>query len=1129
MGAYAQTDGLTYQAIILDPNIQELPGVNASGNILPNAQVTLRFTIFSQDGSVAYKEQHQTQTDADGMINLVIGQGEQISQNAFTNIRWVGTRKDLMVEINLGDRFNELSTQTLTFVPFAFHRDIIATGNLNAEGDILFGENLVVNGTANLNSSLNVNNESATQLSGSLSVTGATQLNNSLDVNNQQRTRFTGTLEVDGDTHFGDRLGVADATQLNSTLQVEGSTRLRSTLDVEGTTRLRDRLIVDEAVLLNSTLTVEDATILRRTLDVDGATTLNNALRVDNQRATTLSGDLTVDGVSDFNSNVLVNNASNVNVSGDMTIGGDTVLQQDVTVEGDTNLNSSLSVNNGNPTSLSGILAVEGQTSMGSELLTQGTSDLNNLLRVNNGSDTYLSGTLSVGLATQLNGRLMVLNGSPTYLSGSLNVNGEIEFGDNLTVEGITNFNDELNVLNGALVTLSGDLDVEGNTALGGNLDVFNATTLNDNLTVTNSEPTSFTGPLEIDGATTLNNALEVTGQSPSSLNGTLSVDEATVLNASLDVLNGSPSALTGTLTVDESTSLQANLDVTNGSSTFLSGNVAVEEATDLNALNVNNSAETELTGILTVAEATTLNDILTVNNATTLNNDLTVTGSTSLTNLTSSGISVSSDNPNAVATFVNTNTQNGKGITIKLGKNHGAWDGSTIVQVPNPTLADLDDPQGTYYTEFQFLKAKLQNPGPITFNEAISLAPDVIDQMARNNIQNQTFTLINNNLGLPKAFPDLNMPGRLLSNEIQFYGGNDPQCSGQYCYSVCFPFAGCIRVCIPPINICIPRIPRIAFPGITVPTIPLSRNLPSGPPIPNPANYFPALGINFPTGNVPQFNIPNIPNLFNDPLTKENEYMKFVDKDDRMTGVIRAQSTSDFIDNTALDNLYVLNVLSNFIGVDIVEGEVAGTVALVNYIDEFNKLGVEYSSGNGDYAEWLERIDHKERITFGDIVAVKGGKITKDLQDAEQVMVASHHPIIQGNAAEAGQEHLGNNVAFVGQVPVKVMGPVRSGDYIVASFDISGYGVAKSEDEMKLDDYTFAVGRSWENNLSEGPKLINVVVGVKNGDFSTAMKELEKDQKQLEAKVEGLEARLLRITQKLKTVEQKEETYASH
>ena len=47
---------------------------------------------------------------------------------------------------------------------------------------------------------------------------------------------------------------------------------------------------------------------------------------------------------------------------------------------------------------------------------------------------------------------------------------------------------------------------------------------------------------------------------------------------------------------------------------------------------------------------------------------------------------------------------------------------------------------------------------------------------------------------------------------------------------------------------------------------------------------------------------------------------------------------------------------------------------------------GVVYASGNGDYAEWLEKANIDEEINKTDVVGVKGGKITKNTEDAEQV-----------------------------------------------------------------------------------------------------------------------------------------------
>ncbi len=1123
VGLYAQTDGLTYQAVILDPNVQELPGVNATGNILPNTAVTLRFTILANNGSVEYKELHETRTDIHGIINLVIGQGQPLSANNFTDIFWDGTPKSLKVEISFGGSFNELNDQNLTFVPYAYHRDIIATRDLNVAGNVLFRDDLVVDGTTNLNSSLDVNNESATQLSGTLVVEGTTNLNNNLDVSNQSPTRLSGVLEVDGASNLRNRLIVSDFTTLNSTLSVDGRTQLKSTLDVEGATHLHDRLVVDGTTQLNNTLSVGDATILRAALDVTDATTLNDALRVSNQRATMLTGTLTVDGETDFNGNVIVNNSSDVTVSGNMSIGGATILQQDVTVEGATNLNNSLSVNNGNPTSLSGLLHVDGQTSLGDALLAQGPTDLNNLLRVNNLSPTIFSGELVVDLATNLNGRLMVNNWSPTYLSGSLNVDEEIDFGNHLTVDGIANFNEELNVLNGALVQLSGDLDVDGNTNLGGYLNVINPTTFNNNTTVTNLEATSFTGLLEVDGATTLNNQLDVTGQFPSQWNGTLMVDEAMLLNNSLEVTNEGIAQFTGSLSVGDMTSIHSNLTVTNGSSSYFSGSLIVGSSGYMNALNVNNEGKTDLSGNLDVTGVVTLGNTLNVANATTINNDFTVTGSANLTSLNTGGISVINDNPNFLATLSNLDQGNGGGISIKLGRDHGRWTGSSILKI-DQTLISNDPVNNTppsdplYITALNTVKSKFQNPGPFSMSEIVGLSPLAVRLASIGNINNLIFQEVQAQLNFPKDVPSVTMPSFAVpgfENEIVFFNGLSPICSGQHCFSVCFPFAGCVRVCVPPVNVCVPTIPKIAFPALRVPQVNVA---------PTFNNFIPPLPTLSEAG-LPDVSIPSIPTApFSNSLSNENEYMTFQDKDQRKTGAIRAVSVSDFANSTILDDVYVINVASKFINIDLLKSIVQGGATMVDLINQFNKMGVEYTSGNGDYAEWLERSSVDEYLTPGDIVGVRGGKISKNLNNFEQLMVVSHRPIVMGNDPSKEREHLGNRIAFIGQVPVKVMGPTKTGDYIVANKELSGYGRAISPKNMKAEDFKWVVGRAWEENKNQGPKLVNTVVGIRNGDFANTIKQLVSDQKTLDVKLTTLEDKIARISEKLdKTINQED------
>lgn len=171
-----QNHGITYQAIIIDADAQEIPGVDVTGNYLPNQALTIRFTIQDENEIIEYQEEQSTTTDKYGMINLTIGSGTitASSPGIFTGLDWDGMSKDLKVEISIGESagvFTELSFQPLYFVPYAFHRNITATGTM------------IIDGASTLNSSLDVANGSPTNLSGTLMVNSTSALNGQVTIN----------------------------------------------------------------------------------------------------------------------------------------------------------------------------------------------------------------------------------------------------------------------------------------------------------------------------------------------------------------------------------------------------------------------------------------------------------------------------------------------------------------------------------------------------------------------------------------------------------------------------------------------------------------------------------------------------------------------------------------------------------------------------------------------------------------------------------------------------------------------------------------------------------------------------------------------------------------------------------
>ena len=548
---------------------------------------------------------------------------------------------------------------------------------------------------------------------------------------------------------------------------------------------------------------------------------------------------------------------------------------------------------------------------------------------------------------------------------------------------------------------------------------------------------------------------------------GDLSVDGNSLLKGKLDINNdlnvGGNTKITGELTVENKTLLNADLKVANSSVSELTGDLSVEGKTTLkSSLDVTDSSSTNLTGSLDVG-----------GNAY-FKGDLDLDGDLKLNN----SISIESSNEKFLATINNKDGGEGDGLLIKLGRTHSAWNGSGFVSAPMPTTEPYKD-------LLQLLRDLIdgkKKPEELTPLDLVKAAPNSMIAAAGQDITNRITSEIN------KIMPKVNIP-----------------------------------------KIEVPRIqtPRINFPRQTVKVAGSTYTVTGGFTLANPQTIYPGETL-FEGGDVPpdipQINIPGLPDLpdlriivenVNNSLGNNNEYVRFEDKEGRRMGTIQAENLSEWRDRTFLNDVYLLDLIASFVGVDPLQAIIGANAAASNFLYEYNILGVSYASGNGDYAEWLEREDHLEYLTAGDIVAVKGAKITKDLKDLEQVMVVSHKPIVLGNIPEEGKSHLGNNVAFMGQVPVKVIGPVSSGDYIVAHGEISGYGKAINPKEMISENFRFAVGRSWDTNLNDGPKLINTVIGVHNGDWVNIFKRFESNQKKFEDKLNEFEKTVNELVEK--------------
>ncbi|MEX2189312.1 MAG: hypothetical protein WEB33_01310 [Bacteroidota bacterium] len=145
---------------------------------------------------------------------------------------------------------------------------------------------------------------------------------------------------------------------------------------------------------------------------------------------------------------------------------------------------------------------------------------------------------------------------------------------------------------------------------------------------------------------------------------------------------------------------------------------------------------------------------------------------------------------------------------------------------------------------------------------------------------------------------------------------------------------------------------------------------------------------------------------------------------------------------------------------------------------------GVTYGSKGADYAEWLPKLHPEEEFKFGQVVGVFGGKISKSTRGADQILVVSIHPVVLGNQPPEGEEERYEKVAFMGQVPVAVLGKAKVGDYILSSGQEDGTAIAVSPNDLQMHQLSRIVGRAWEDSHNPVFSLVNVAVGLQDFEW---------------------------------------------
>ncbi|MDG2275078.1 MAG: hypothetical protein P8L28_04455, partial [Flavobacteriaceae bacterium] len=203
--SYGQTKGISYQALIINPIEQELPGFNNNQAPLANKNICLKFSFIDELNSLEYEEIFTTTTDDVGMVNLIIGTEDRTGgyASSFEDITWSSLPKNLKVDLSVNDgcsNFIEISNVPFTAVPYALFA--LNTENtplvLDNEAEIILLKSLLA--TTQLGAGLNTDGTYSPNASSNF-ITSATSLNNAdtiLDgqVKNNETTITTNTSDI---------------------------------------------------------------------------------------------------------------------------------------------------------------------------------------------------------------------------------------------------------------------------------------------------------------------------------------------------------------------------------------------------------------------------------------------------------------------------------------------------------------------------------------------------------------------------------------------------------------------------------------------------------------------------------------------------------------------------------------------------------------------------------------------------------------------------------------------------------------------------------------------------------------------------------------------------------------------
>ncbi|MFN4362792.1 hypothetical protein [Chryseobacterium hispalense] len=1055
-----------------------------------NEKLNVEVELFTKD-KVWYSEKQQINTNNEGYIFLQVGKGSSIS-GKFSEIPFSNQEISLRIKYkvlnsngNASGDFVQLQSTDLYAVPYAFHAltaESLVEKTNPGQGQ-QSGNNEPDNSTTNQASKGNTwsvyGNKYIGMRGGFLGTVDNSPLN--FKTNNQTRINIT----PDGKINFLGDINLANTNTLTVTNL--------ATQNITANNAAINNLVTQTGVIESTAQSTSPDT---GALIVKGGTGIKKNLNVGENLSvfnnTNLLGNLQVTGTSkftdkaDFDKQVKINDTSesnilnegsvvtaggasiakNLNIGGNIRLSGNAVVNQNLEIAQNTKINGAENATNKDHGALiieSGGLGVE------KDIVAGGTIKTNaNIIADNN---------LNVANTANLN-TLNVAGNSTTY-----------------GVAKITNNSFSNNPTEGALV-------VQGGVGIGENLNVAQNAKISGILTANNLA---------------VNNALQITG----------TADAVDQNSGALIVTDGGLGVEKNIYSGKNITAVQnitANGNVNSLQNTNVGQNLSVAANTTTNTLAVNNTAT--IGGITNITNATistspstgalVVGGGLGVNENINVGQNLNVTKDTNLNgNLYTSKLSTFNDN----ATF---NKQVEIKSTVDEDNNKALEvDGGAIVGKRLHVKSTLNQPYG------DFTNAALKVDGGAIINGNLSVLGKVFAQNATVNtltpLSVDTYTYYSN----PYQLPLLNNTGFGPDNLIDSYALK-------------------VNAVDQGIAIKINKHAQSNYGAAVVPAD--SPNTTTGN---NFLSFWNKDGVM--VGRIEGETIPELTNF-------NAEYLRTVEKKRLETDKLILLGVFRGIENIlqAIETEKSTLSAATSAGLGLAApaaasaqaqkaqketsaqvqllakvGAYASDIAISTqkiqvYEDQLtlmrNTVGVKYSSSAGDYAEYLELMDYNDskKLIPAQVVGVKGGKISLKTDDCEKIMVVSMNPAVVGKQPSKENEFKFKPIAFMGQVPVFILNRAKIGDYVIPSGNNDGYAIAKSPEDMTIDDYKKIIGIAWEE--TNASKTINVAVGINTNDVVDVIKNQNKKIDILEEKISRIEKYLAQNSGKSFTAQESEQ-----